>query len=208
MYTLAPFGIMMLPWLQEVWRLLMILTGRVLPLRGSVVRPYIGTSQFWRSSKHLTNAQPPAVRRDSLPLRKRPVARVSTPRRMVWSWVLVGFVLGVLALSLQDAAGPVASEVMASLRVMALRSGDSPALSSTKEWPRLPMAHLTSLSDARCMLDDYDFDDDDDASAIPLLALRPHVFSPVSASVRLHSAIHVSFWPTPYHTRPQLLTRL
>ncbi len=207
MYTLASFGIMMLPRLQELWRLLMILTGRVRPLRGSAVRPYIGTSQFWSRSKHLTQAQPPAVRRDSLPFRTRPVARVSTPLRMVWSWVLVGFVFGVLALSLQDAASPVASEMMASLRVMALRLGAFPALSSTEEWPLLPMARLTSLLDERCMLDDYDVDDDD-SSAMPLLTLRPHVLSPVSVSVRLHSAIHASFWPTPYHVRPQLLTRL
>jgi hypothetical protein len=184
----------------------MILTRHVLPLRGSAVRPYMGTSQFWSSSKHLTHAQPLAVRRDPLPFRKRPVDRVSTPGRMVWSWVLVGFVFGVLALSLL-ASSPVASEVMASLRVMALRLGASPALSSAEERPLLPMARLTSLSDARCMLDDYDVDDDD-SSAMPLLTLKPHVLTPVPVSVRLHGSTHISLWPTPYHVRPQLLARL
>src|SRR5262245_48679106 len=120
--------------LQELWRLLMIPTRRVLPRRGLGVGSYIGTSQLWSSSKHLTRAQSLTVRHDSLPLSKRPIARVSLLRRMVWSWLLVGFVFGVLALSLQDAASPVASEVMASLRVMALRS--------TAERPLLPMTHL------------------------------------------------------------------
>jgi hypothetical protein len=185
----------------------MILTRRVLPLRGSAVRPYIGTSQFWRSSKHLTHAQPLAVRRDSLPLRKHPIARVSTPCRMVWIWTLVGCVLGVLALSLQGAARPVASEVLASLRVMTLRLGASPTLSSPAEWPLLPMAHFASLSDARGMLEDYDIDNDD-SSVMSLRTCRPHVRSSVPVGVRVHSATYTSFWPTPYHVRPQLLIRL
>ena len=126
---------------------------------------------------------------------------------MVWSWLLVGFVFGFLALSLQDAASPVASEVMASLRIMALRLGASPTLSSIEVWPLLPMAHLTSLSDARGMLDDYD-DDDDDSSAMLLLTLRPPVLPPVPVGVHLYSVTHASFWPTPYHVRPQLLSRL
>lgn len=185
----------------------MILARRVLPLRRSAVRLYIETSQFWSSSKHLTHTQPLAVRRSTLPFRKRPVARVSTPRRMVWSWVLVGFIFGVLALSVQNAASLVASEVMASMRVMPLRLGASPALSSTAEWPLFPIAHLTALSDERCMLDVYDVDDDD-ASAMPLLTLKPHALTPVPVSKRLHSSTHISLWPTPYHVRPQLLARL
>ena len=186
----------------------MIPTRCVLPQRELGVGSYIGTSQLWSSSKHLAYAQPLAVRRNSLLFGKRPVARVSTPRKMVWSWVLLGFVFGVLALSLQDAASPVASEVMASLRVMALRLGASPALSSTAEWPLFPVAYLTSLTDERCMSDDYDLDDDDDSAAMPLLMLKPHALTPIPVSVRLQDSTHISLWPTPFHVRPQLLSRL
>jgi hypothetical protein len=126
---------------------------------------------------------------------------------MVWSWLLVGFVFGVLALSLQDAASPVASEVMASLRVMALRLGASPAFSSTAEWPLFSVVYLTSLTDERCMSSDYDFDDDDSA-AMPLLRLKPHALTPIPVSVRLQDSTHISSWPTPFHVRPQLLSRL
>jgi hypothetical protein len=185
----------------------MITTRRVLPRRELGVGSCIGTSQLWSSSKHLAYAQPLAVRRNSLLFRKRPVARVNTPRKMVWSWVLVGFVFGVLALSLL-ASSPVASEMMASLRVMALQLGASPALSSAEERPLLSMTHLVSLSDGRCTPDDYDVDDDDDSSAMPLLTLRPHVLLPVPVGVHLYSVTHASFWPTPYHLRPQLLSRL
>jgi hypothetical protein len=185
----------------------MILPRRVLPFRGSMLRPYNGTLLFWRSPKHFTHAQPLAVRRDSLPLEKRPIARVSTPCRIVWSLVLVGFVFGVLALSQQDTASPAGSEVLASLRVMALRLGASPALSNTAEWPLLSTAHLASLSDARGRLDDYDFDDDA-ASALHLLMRRPPVLSPVPVGVRVPRATHAFFWPILYHVRPQLLSRL
>jgi hypothetical protein len=126
---------------------------------------------------------------------------------MVWSWVLVGCLCGVLALRLQEAARPVASEVMASLRVMALRLGASPALSSPAEWPLLLLAHLTSLSTARGMLEDYDLDGDD-AAAMLLLPRRPHVLSPVPVGMRLQSATYASLWPISYLVRPQLLSRL
>jgi hypothetical protein len=202
-YTMAPLVIILLSLLQELWKLLMILTRCVLPLRGSAVRPYVGTSQFWSSPKHLTHTQPLAVRRDLPPSRPRhPVAGPRTPRGLVWMLALVGFVFGILALGRQDAVSPVASEVMGSLRVMALWFGASPALSSAEEWPLLPMARLASLPDEHCMLDDYDVDDDD-SSAMPLLTLIPHVLPPVPVGVRLHGSTQVSLWPTPYHARPE-----
>jgi hypothetical protein len=179
-----------------------------LPLLWSAIRLCAGTSHVWRRPQYLAHAQSLATRRDfpsSLP--KQPRAGPGTLRRMVWSRVLMGFVFGVLALSLQYVASPVTGEPMGLLRVMTLGSGAFPVLSHAEQGPLTTVAHLVAPPDENFILNAYDVDDDD-ASDMPLWILRADVLPLVPAGISFHDSTHACLWPTHYLVRPQLLTRL
>jgi hypothetical protein len=184
-----------------------MLARRFLLLLWSVVRPYTGASQCWSRSQSLIHTPPLTVRRDVSPSKsRRSVASLMAPCGMVWRLALVGFFLGVLALTLQDAASPIAGEAMGPFTVPALWSGDSPNLGRAEEHPLTTEARLAPPPDERFMLDNNDVDDDD-FSAMALPTLRAYVLPPAPVGIGINGSIHVSFWPTHYLVRPQVLTR-
>jgi hypothetical protein len=186
----------------------MIHTRCVLPLRGLAVRPYVRTLPFWSGTKHLAYTQPLTVAHKFLPSRFRhPVNGLRIPYGLAWMLALIGCVFGILALNLPGTASPVTSEVMASLRFIAFQLDASPNLSSSEEGALLPVDHLTSPSDTRGIPDDYGVDDND-SSAMLLSVHRFRAFSPMPVNVRLPRVARAFYWPTPYHVRPQLLSRL
>jgi hypothetical protein len=126
---------------------------------------------------------------------------------MVWRLALVGFVFGILALSLQLAARPVSGEVIDLLRAMVLGSWDSLVLSRAEVRPLTTVGHLASPPDEGFMQDDCDVDDDEFSDML-LLVLRAYVPRRALLCRSINGSPRAYLWPAHYFMRPQLLARL
>jgi hypothetical protein len=122
--------------------------------------------------------------------------------------MLVGYLIGILAVSLTHAAGPAAGETVIPLRVMSSREEASFALSSTGEDRLPPMDRLPPLFD-ECFMLDYDLEDDN-SSATPWLTARGHFLLQAPIFLGFNGLTHTCLWskPTHYLVRPHLLIRL
>jgi hypothetical protein len=120
---------------------------------------------------------------------------------------LVGFLLSVLVLSLQDVASLVAGEAMGSRRLTTLGAEFPLVLSRAEEHPLTIAAHLGSQTIEQFMRDGSDVDNDD-SSAIPLLIRRIDFLAPAPVGIDLNGYTHACVRPARYLVRPQLLSRL
>jgi hypothetical protein len=186
-----------------------MILSRCLPsLVWSAPRPSAASAQLWSTLRCLTRAQLLALRGDVPPLRpSRPITGCRTPGDLVLRLALVAFVFSILALWLPAAAGSLYGEARGPLRVVALESRVSPALSRSAEHPLRTAGRLTLPLDASFTLDDDD-QDDDDASDMLLLSLKAHALPPDIICIRFNAVTHACVWPTDYLVRPQLLSRL
>ena len=146
------------------------------------------------------------------------VLRASCGR--VWRQALAGLLVGILALltwpgmlgpwSPPDLRQPGTSAATPPL--LALRSGAPPILSPPgKPSPNLGARHVSPPVDRRTpAADDLEYDDPDDdvSSSLALLTADAWLRPPAPASRDTTGITPTSWWPFPYLTRPQLLTRL